>query len=110
MARTDYCFNRLRMDYRSCVGEWYLRNLFETKKGYEGKPHVLWGHMYTDRGYPGHKMYGKIMPLSGYLLYKNDNFQLAPDEVVVTVCGIRTCCQTAHMSIVQRAALVAAEP
>lgn len=99
MIRIDRCFSKLDLGYRSGLSDFYKKYLFETVDGYEGTRHVLWTHMRTAWGYPGHKMYGKVMPLNGYLLFKNDHFQLAADEQVVTTCGIPICCQTAHFKI-----------
>lgn len=103
MARTDRLFSRLLLGKQSLVPEWYKQHLLETKDGFENTPHVLWTHMRTEYGYPGHRIYGKVMPLNGYLLFKNDDWQLAGDEAVVTICGISICCQTAHMRVIQRA-------
>jgi len=106
MARIDRVFGKLDLGYRSGLPDWYKDNLLETVQGFEGTRHVLWLHMRTEHGYPGHKMYGRIMPLNGYLLYKSQGFQLAGDEMVVTTCGVSICCQTAHMRVIPRAAKI----
>jgi hypothetical protein len=102
MARTDRIFTKLDLTYRSSLPEWYKKHLIETVPGFEGTRHVLWLHMRTEYGYPGHRVHGRLMPLNGYLLFKNDNWTLAGDETIVPVCGISICCQTAHMRVIQR--------
>jgi hypothetical protein len=96
-------FTKLNLGYRSHLTDFYKDHLFETMAGFEGTRHVLWTHQRTEHGYPGHKSYGgRIMPLNGHLVFKNDDFRLAGDEALVTVCGVSICCQTAHMVVMPR--------
>ncbi len=102
MARTDRIFSKLDLTYRSPLPEFYKKHLKETVDGFEGTRHVWWTHMRTTHGYPGHKMYGRLLPLSGYLVFKIDGFTLAGDEALVTVCGVSTCAQTAHFRLINK--------
>lgn len=105
MARIDRIFSRLQIGTKSNLPQFYLAHLHETKDSFEGTPHIWWTHMTTEHGFPGHKSkaQNRVFPLSGFLVYRNDNFSLAGDEVLISACGIRSCCQTHHFRVLKKA-------
>lgn len=103
MARTDRIFGRLQLGQKAKISHYYVQHLFETKAAFEGTPHVLWTGWTTEHGFPGHKVRDSIKPLNGFLLYAGEGFALAPDECAISICGVKTCMQTAHMRVLLKA-------
>jgi hypothetical protein len=102
MARIDRVFSRLNLGYRSMLPQWYVDHLWETVDRYENTPHVLWSGWTSAAGFPQHKLNDKMYPLNGYLLYKNDSFQLAGDERIIAACGVKVCQQTSHFRVLPK--------
>lgn len=92
-------FGRLKLNYRCRLPDWYKKHLFETRDGFDGTPHVLWTGWVNSFGFPSHKIGDKILPLNGYILYKCEDFTLAADERISTICGVLFCMQTAHFKV-----------
>lgn len=103
MPRLDSTFARLNLRYRSMLPQWYVDHLWETTDRHKNTPHVLWSGWVNTHGFPQHRMNERYYPLNGYLLYKSEGFQLAPDECIVAACGVKICMQTAHMKIIKKA-------
>lgn len=105
MARSELCFSRLALNHKTALTRWYIDHLFETRAAFSGSPHVLWTGPVNQYGYAVHTMNGRQVSLNGYLLYKSENFRIAPDESIVTTCGVSRCLQTHHMRILLRGQL-----